>query len=227
MTEVVHVNKKQGQKIKCTCRVCRRATKHEILADVAEHGSVKPSSNFPYEYYWVSEYQILQCQGCETLSFRRTNSNSEDSPVEIATGEWEGGEVEDIYPSPIEGRTPVSDAILLPEKVERIYEETLSALNNRQQVLCGVGIRAIIETICKDKQAVGVNLYERIKSLVNLGVLTQDGADILNKLRLLGNDAAHEVKPHKLQELGFALDVVDHLLLGVYILPFHAQETLK
>jgi hypothetical protein len=62
---------------------------------------------------------------------------------------------------------------------------------------------------------------------VGLGVLTQDGADILHKLRTLGNDAAHEVKPHSLQELGLAFDVVDHLLLGVYILPDHAKKTFK
>jgi len=66
------------------------------------------------------------------------------------------------------GRILISDAILLPEKVERIYEETLSALNYRQQVLCGVGIRAIIETICKDKKESGKDLNEKIKSLFNI-----------------------------------------------------------
>ena len=169
MTEELHINKRQGHKITCACRVCRRTTKHVILVEVTEQGSVKRSWNDPYEIDWMSEYQILQCQGCETLSFRRANSNSNDYPVEIAPGEWEGGEQEDIYPSPM-GRIPVSDAILLPEKVELIYEETLSALNYRQQVLCGVGIRAIIETICKDKQASGKDLSEKIKSLVKLGV---------------------------------------------------------
>jgi hypothetical protein len=226
MTEEVHVNKRQGHKIKCACRVCRRTTKQVILAEVTEYGSVKPRLNDPYEIDWMSEYQILQCQGCEALSFRRANSSSDYPPVEIEPGQWEDGVQEDIYPSPM-GRIPVSDAMLLPEKVERIYEETLYALNYRQQVLCGIGIRAIIEAICKDKQASGKDLYQKINSFVKLGVLTQDGADILHKLRSLRNDAAHEVKPHMLQELGFALDVVDHLLLGVFILPVHAKKTLK
>jgi hypothetical protein len=57
--------------------------------------------------------------------------------------------------------------------------------------------------------------------------LTKDGADILHKLRTLGNDAAHEVKPHSLQELGLAFDVVDYLLLGVFILPVNAKKTFK
>ncbi|WP_305800612.1 hypothetical protein, partial [Thiolapillus sp.] len=39
------------------------------------------------------------------------------------------------------------------------------------------------------------------------------------ELRTLGNEAAHEVKPHNNATLTLALDVIDHLLKGVYILP--------
>ena len=227
MKKEVIVNKKQGQGIKCACRECRRDTKHLVVVEATEHGTVNPTWDPQYQIDWSTEYQLVQCQGCDTLSFRRASTNSEEGPVEIAPDQWEEIVHEDIYPSPVEGRTPVADANLLPEKVDRIYAETLSALNNRQEVLCGVGIRAIIETVCKDKQALDQNLYKRINTLVTLGVLTKDGADILHKLRSLGNDAAHEVKPHSLQELGLALDVVDHLLLGVYILPIHAKKTFK
>lgn len=81
--------------------------------------------------------------------------------------------------------------------------------------------------VCKDKNAAGGDLFAKINSLVVLGVLTKDGANILHKLRTLGNNAAHEVKPHTPKELGLAFDVVDHLLLGVYILPEHAKQTFK
>ena len=39
------------------------------------------------------------------------------------------------------------------------------------------------------------------------------------ELRTLGNEAAHEVKPHNNATLALALDVIDHLIKGVYILP--------
>jgi hypothetical protein len=147
--------------------------------------------------------------------------------VQIGENEWEYQASVDVYPNPREGRQPLTDAGLLPDKIQRIYEESLQALNDTQPVLCGIGTRAIIETVCKDRNAIGGDLYNKINSLVGLGVLTKDGADILHKLRTLGNDAAHEVKPHSLQELGLAFDVVDHLLLGVYILPEHAKKTFK
>jgi hypothetical protein len=68
---------------------------------------------------------------------------------------------------------------------------------------------------------------EQIDDLTKQGVLTTDGAAILHKLRTLGNTAAHEVKPHTQKQLGLALDVVEHLLMGVYVLPARASSTFK
>ncbi|MRR37470.1 DUF4145 domain-containing protein, partial [bacterium] len=57
------------------------------------------------------------------------------------------------------------------------------------------------------------------------GLLTGDGAQILHRLRVLGNDAAHEVKPHTAEQLALAMDVVEHLLQGAYIFPGKARHT--
>ena len=100
-------------------------------------------------------------------------------------------------------------------------------MNNDQPVLTGIGLRALVETICKDKKASGGNLVEKIGSLVSLGVLTADGATILHRIRTLGNDVAHEVKPHTAEQLGIALGVCEHLLQGVYLLPRHARKQLR
>ncbi len=223
MTNELTLNKQQGQKVNCLCRECLRDTKHEILSEATLSGSEGPAD---YSIDWSIEHQIVRCLGCETISFRKTSGCSEDV-VQVGEDEWEYQPLIEIFPPLLDGRQPLTDATLLPDKIQRIYEESLKALNETQPVLCGIGIRAIIETVCKDKSAVGGTLFEKINSLVGLGVLTQDGADILHKLRTLGNDAAHEVKPHSLKELGLAFDVVDHLLLGVYILPEHAKKTFK
>jgi hypothetical protein len=111
--------------------------------------------------------------------------------------------------------------------VGRIYEETIKAMNNDQAVLTGIGIRALIETVCRDKAAAGANLLKKIDSLVKLGVLSPEGAAILHKVRTLGNQAAHEVKPHKPEQLALAMDVVENTLQSVYILPHHAKNTFK
>ncbi|WP_419601156.1 DUF4145 domain-containing protein, partial [Thiolapillus sp.] len=114
---------------------------------------------------------------------------------------------------------------LLPSNLQLIYNETIKSINFGQAVLTGMGIRAIVETVCKDinankdKNANRKDLCEKINDLATQGVLTKKDADILHKLRILGNEAAHEVKPHNNATLTLALDVIDHLLKGVYILP--------
>jgi len=219
----MELNKKANQKIEVECRECKRSTKHLILASADICGSERLS--WDYEMHWGVSNQIVQCQGCETVSFRRVSSDSENPPIQIGPDEYEEDELVEIFPNPNEGRQSLSDSHILPSKVQRVYEETIRSLNGSQPVLCGIGIRALIETVAKEKQAPSRNLYGKINDLVSQGVLTQEGADILHKLRTLGNDAAHEVKPHSDLQLGLAMDVVEHLLQGVYILPHHANNT--
>ncbi len=213
--------------IDAPCGVCKRSTKHKILADIELTG--REETDDALLYGWDNEYQIIQCQGCETVMFRQTHTNSEDMEHYDGPDGWEAEYVkfEDYYPNPEKSRTGLSDDHLLPEKLQRIYTETLNALNGNNPVLTGIGLRAIIETVCKDQAATGKTLYAQINSLVDQSVLTKEGAEILHKLRVLGNDAAHEVKPHSNVQLGLAFDVVEHLLQGVYILPYHAKRKFK
>lgn len=85
----------------------------------------------------------------------------------------------------------------------------------------------MIETVCKENNAEGRNLLLRIDDLVAKNILTPAGSTILHKIRTLGNDSAHEVKPHSEKQLGLAMDVAEHLLTDVYILPKKVQAEFK
>lgn len=147
--------------------------------------------------------------------------------VQTGPEDFEALVVENLYPSRVEGRKSLKDSHLLPSKVGHIYTETHKALCDGLPILVGIGLRAIIETVCKDKAAQGKNLLENIDDLEKKGMLTHDGAAILHKLRVLGNLAAHEVQPHSSEQLALALDVVEHLLEGAYIFPKKASRTFK
>lgn len=221
-TRALDINKTVGTVVDVPCTECKRSTKHKVLASVDLNGEDWYGQN---SVQYAVHHQVVQCQGCETTSFRVSSTNSEDYDV----GDDGLEEVESVtmYPSRNEGRSPIKDVFLLPPNVQRIYEESIKAMNNDQPVLAGIGIRALVETICKDKRANGHNLVERIDALVTIGVLTTEGAAILHKIRTLGNDAAHEVKPHKSDQLSLAFDVCEHLLQGVYLLPHYAKQTFK
>ena len=91
-------------------------------------------------------------------------------------------------------------------------------------VLTGIGIRAIVETVCRERNSPGRVLADRIGGLVALNLITQTEAEILHDIRFMGNKAAHEVKAHSTQELNLAFDVSEHLLRAVYILPEQAKR---
>ncbi|WP_262091093.1 DUF4145 domain-containing protein [Stenotrophomonas maltophilia] len=211
-----------SEKVDAPCAACQRDTKHDIVREYVEKGDVPDDIALS----WTHEFQIIQCRGCSHVSFRMAKGTNDDVQRQD-DGEWDYVPQVSIFPAPFAGRTAVEGDELLPPKIQRIYAETLAALNGGLQVLCGIGIRAVIETVCADQSAPGRNLAEKIDGLVALNVMTPDGAKILHNLRTMGNSAAHEVLPHSLAELNLAFDVVNHTLLGVYILPIHATRKFK
>lgn len=134
---------------------------------------ILPIANVHVNAYWY-DGTYLQCQGCETISYR---SDYDDS---WQTGEEDlGGAVdhEELYPRRVAGRNKLEKVHLLPPKVERIYSETHEALCGKVRVLAGVGVRALLKPYAK-KKAKGKDLRERIDKLVDIGILTKAGADI-------------------------------------------------
>jgi hypothetical protein len=206
-----------GEQLRVPCPACRIETKHLVIKAVDIQ-----DSDEEHGVSWATSHQLVQCQGCETVSYRSVSSNSEETDQE--TGQ--PYESIDYYPSRHRERRPLDDIELVPKQLRRIYEETVQALNRNQPILCGIGVRAVVETVAKDQKATGT-LSKQIDNLVSLGVLAKEGAAILHKLRVLGNKAAHEVKAHSPKELKLAVDVIDHLLDAVYILPSQAKSTFK
>ena len=87
-------------------------------------------------------------------------------------------------------------------------------------------IRAIIEAVCKDKNARG-NLKQQIDQLVKAGWLSQQQSIFLHKSRLLGNVAAHEMRAFGTTTLQAAWRIVENLLDSVYVLPEAKKEIGK
>lgn len=214
------VNSTCNEVHRLVCTKCSGRTAHRVKASfdrTAEYDGPHGSMTFHVEH------QIVQCQGCDSISFRKASSNSEEWDFD-ENNEPQSVVVESLYPSRAEGVKGLGeDAVWLPSTVARLYAETLHALASASPVLTGIGLRALLEAVCKERSAMGKDLFHKIDSLVALKVLTPAAADVLHKIRTLGNNAAHESIPHTPTQLGLALSIVEHLLLEVYILPKKAE----
>ncbi len=205
-------DKTKGVEHWLTCIECRVETVHQVITSIDSRGDIDA-----YSYSWVEHHQVIQCQGCKSLNFRHESSNSEDMDEDGHTIEVE------LYSPRCLLRSRLKDAHHLPWAVRSIYEEVQLALRAHQFILAGIGIRALVESVCKDRKATG-NLYNMIESLVKSGDLKRGEADILHKLRFMGNSAAHEAKPHNESDLTLSFDIVEHLLISVYLLEIRADQ---
>ena len=59
-------NSRTDEVVRVTCRECKGTTKHFILTDVKVDGAEEWHAGEWYQ--WVDEYEIVQCQGCETAT---------------------------------------------------------------------------------------------------------------------------------------------------------------
>lgn len=211
-------------KHKFICRECSKETTHSIVSSYKELGSEDSGGGDTFD--WAEISQIIQCQGCEAVSFRVESTNSEDYHHDNDNFERHYNETVKFYPGRSAGLKAI-DSYLLPSNVQEIYQETIFAIEHEQNILAGIGVRALIETICKDRNAEGKDLYHKINSLQEKSIVTKEGVEILHKLRVLGNDAAHEVKKHDYQQLSLAIEIIEHMLDGTYIIPHKVSLAFK
>lgn len=207
-----------SKKAKSYCRECKRGTNHAIVAEHARNGSDDENG-----IQWWNNFEILECQGCETVSFRHVSTDTES--IDYLTGQLD--EFIRLYPDMAKTREAIPDSDDFPSLTRRVYLETLTALSGNAPILAAIGIRAIIESICKDLKTGKRNLEQNIDALADLGHLSKKQAEMLHNHRFMGNVAAHEIQPPKPTSLIAALDIVETLLKTIYVLPRMAATIPK
>lgn len=208
---------KKPQIVSSPCRQCDCNTKHEVLFSAEES---------EYDYRVDRYYQVVECRGCGTKSFRKSVQWIEES-YQIDDDEWEVPEDVETFPKVLKGHKAVPDIDRVPEIVGEIYKQSLEAITNKSTVLAGIGLRATIEAICNERSVTGRSLEQRIDKLARAGLVSTSDADRLHAIRFLGNDAAHEIQAADPVSLLIALRIVENLLINLYILDTHANGVLE
>ena len=200
---------KNNEKIRVYCGECRRNTNHVVIA--------KREVNAPADtnYHWGEIHYFCRCAGCDTYCYAISEWTEDDwNPhTDEIDHHWR------TYPQSKNKHHPINDMWLLPNKVRVIYQEIIGAINAQLPVLTAIGLRALIEAICKEQGVKGSNLEILIDNLATEGILSQAQAEILHSHRFLGNIAAHEIVSAKPKELIAALEIAEAILKTIYILP--------
>lgn len=199
------------EKEKYFCRNCKGIRNHKELHKVEKKGSEDDGY-----FQWFNSFSIVECLGCETISFLEIYGNTE-MYTQVSEDELEYHFNNTIFPHYLEKGSELDNIHFIPERIRNIYEETIAVLKVGSLILAAGGLRAIIEAICNDLKIKKGNLAERIDLLYKQGKLTLNESKRLHSIRFLGNDALHEIEKPLKEHIFILFDIVNHLLANLYI----------
>lgn len=230
MEVTFEVDKTKDKTYKVLCSSCKNDTKHKVLTSIHEEGA-DPWDEY-YTFQWDTDYEIIQCLGCESVSFRSYSVDSENYDYE--DGRTVGTIL--IYPKRSKDTLTLKNFLNVPFNLKRIYRETIESYNYGNLTLCGAGVRALVEGLCQENGITGgtvkiqkkdgttenkrkTTLEGKINGLYQSGKLTSQNADILHEHRFLGNEAIHELSSPSKEDLNLAIEIVENIFDTLYEIP--------
>lgn len=210
------------KRLKTHCPNCAGITNHEVLHEYTMHYTPENTPEMGIDFA-DGTWQIVQCMGCETVSFREYWLISEDYYPEQAP---EGHE----HRYPKVGPDDLSEERFsyLSEKISRQYSEIIATYNHGLVIACAGLIRSIIEGIANEfSESSNIpdvpdvtkdrgSIKQKVSKLVEQRVLSKSHGDILQESRILGNRAIHELEAPPQKELKELIKIIERTLYVVF-----------
>lgn len=218
------------------CVRCRTETNHDVVKSHSKRYTQEDEPQMAPE--WAQgQWEIIRCCGCETITFRETWTNCDD--IDNETGQLQ--EFVSLYPPRGQDLLPEKPMPNLPMNLRRIYREILKAFNDDSNLLCGAGVRMLVEATCthlgvadglvprEDANRNPVhdaggnpildrknNLQGKIFGLAQTRHLSERHAQVLHGHRFLGNDAVHDFRAGDREALRAAIEVLEHTFENLF-----------
>jgi hypothetical protein len=169
-------------------------------------------------------YSLCSCAGCEeaTLEWEVAYPEREESE-----DKWQ--EIDNTFFPPrsrdlgvLAQHTP-KQFQQLNSNLGKLYSEVVGSLNRNCLLVVSIGLRALIEGVCKDKGLTEGNLERKIDGLIKF-LPSVNVIQALHSFRFAGNSAAHDLEPMSLEDAGKAIDVIEDLLNFLYDLDYKASQ---
>ncbi len=219
-----------GQKGWLFCNTCRNRTHHTCKLEqfpTASFVRFDPdiTDTDGTKYFGIPHfYRLWICDGCEDALLEECwegckvigpkGDQSFSEPLEVA---W--------HPDRTEQSVPVRNFTSLPKTIANVYYETVFAHHGSLFLLCGMGLRCLIEAICVDQKITGKNLEAKIDGLKK--ILPPATAEKFHVLRFIGNQAVHEFKEPEPDDLRIGIEICEDMLNFFYELDHRASKLVR
>lgn len=216
-------------KIKVFCNRCNTETNHSIKCEhnIEDTVEVQYDGNLENLHFGTYTYQIIECNGCESISFRISDNIPNYFEIDEKTGKpifSINKPLITIYPERLNNSLPEKKIIGLPLLLKKAYREVIDGYNYDQRILCAAGLRAIVEGICTNHNINGRYLKDKINSLAENGLISKELSESLKVHKLLGDSALHRLDIPEKYELESAIHLIELTLETLYSVPIHHKD---
>lgn len=185
------------------CNECGRETHHLIVGRAERRRS---SEEDRYSVDWGTDWELLQCCGCEEASLSRLNWCSEDDPYE---------QREKLFYPPRVSRKKPAWLIQNPELNDYIdlFDEVYTALHADSRRLAMMGARAVID-LAVARMAGGDfgNFTQGMDKLVAEKRLTAEERQLIDAAFDAGSAAMHRGHQPEEDDMNTAIDIVERVV---------------
>jgi hypothetical protein len=212
-----------GLLTKAHCNACGPDRNHEVLRSVRKEGEEQIEEGI--SIWWVDEYELLTCAGCEVVTLRHTHRFSEDDNAKVT-----------YYPPAAARRRPRWMGSLRYKNfsfdrgastLHSLLDEIYVALDNDSRALAGMGIRAILDKIMAEKIGEKRTFKESIEAFEGAGHVSRDEGKRLDTIIEAGHAATHRSWRPSATDLHVLLDVMESIIERLYIHEGTIEELAK
>jgi hypothetical protein len=208
---------KTPRETKAHCNECGGQKKHDMLFSYVSKMDellFGDDGELSLELEHVVTSECLQCRGCGLVCFRQSTSIDGDDPVVIQ------------HPSPVSRRRP-EWTWGLPEVIKTLVGEVYRALAADSRILGMMGARGLIDLVLQNKVGGQGGYAQRLARLESSGVVSKGEREVLETALEAGHAASHRAYLPTVKDLNHVMDIVEHLIHSLYVLPGVAAEIKK
>lgn len=196
--------------LKAHCNRCLRETRHSVLASRAQDYDER-EDNGQVTYWEITQYQMLECCGCENITFR-------------SVYQWVGDPDSSItyFPPAVTRAAPawLSDIAYWyqHEDLRSLLGEVYAALHAGSNRLAMMGARTLIDMVMLDKIGDQGTFEQKLKKMETEGHISLTNREYLQAAIDAGSAAVHRGHCPDDKDVNRVMDIVENLVQAVYVL---------
>lgn len=194
------------------CNSCGRDTQHEVLHEVKQPWD---DSTGEFDVSGSDDFQLLSCRGCLSITLRRRSWMSAEVGPDLSP------EIHEYFHPPrMHRRLPRwIDDIEVPSQVTDLVREIYVALDAAATRLAAMGVRALLEHVMIEAVGDRGSFAKNLDAFETDGYVSHRQRTTLEGTLEVGHAAMHRGYVPSGSAIGVCLDVAEHLLAAMYVLP--------